>query len=121
MILHLSVVRNETYANFVEPQEIFSPKTYILVESVFALSLSENVEVFLTTGQRTALISCVAMWLYTFGVCTSYYSSVGYRVVYSYIRSFHNLHLDKRKSAPHFLFCVKSHSRSCVATKKLLL
>ena len=40
----------------------------IFNESVFALSLSENVEVFLTTGQRTALISCVAMWLYTF-VC----------------------------------------------------
>jgi hypothetical protein len=43
VILHLSVVRNETYVNFVESQEIFSPKIYILVESVFALSLSENV------------------------------------------------------------------------------
>ena len=31
------------------------------------------------------------------------YSSVGYRVVYSYIRSCYNLPLDKRNSAPHFL------------------
>lgn len=31
------------------------------------------------------------------------YPSVGYRVVYSYIRSCYNLPLDKRNSAPHFL------------------
>ena len=66
MILLLSVVRIETFANFVGVGGDFSSKTYILVESVFALSLSENVEVFeckRTTNSTHFLFSYVAIHL----------------------------------------------------------
>ena len=57
-----------------------------IIESVFALSLCENVEVFKckrTTDNTHSLYSYAAMHLLVY--LPSYYPSVGYRIVYSYI------------------------------------
>ena len=56
--------------------------------------------------ERTTLISCLDKQdMYLPGYI---YMSVGYCIVCRCYRSFHNLLADKRKSAPHFLFCILS-------------
>ena len=50
--------------------------TYLM--KVFSLlSLTRNLTVSTKDEDTTTLISCIAMWLYAFGVPTPYYSSVG--------------------------------------------
>ena len=56
---------------------VLHPRHYIFDESVSLLSLIRNLENFTTKRITTALISCIVMWLYAFGVSTSYYSGVG--------------------------------------------
>jgi len=75
-----------------------------IFESVFALSLTENVAVFKVAGQRTALFFLFRLCGGRF--CTSTPSSVQVWGIASSIcfRVRHNLQLDRRKSAPHFLF-----------------
>ena len=51
-------------------------------ESVFVLSEVGNVEIFDNNRAANNTLPCIAMWLYAFCVPTSYYPSVGYRVVY---------------------------------------
>ena len=67
-------------------------------ESVFALSLTENVEVFKVAGQRTALISCLDHGQGAFCVPdTPYLFKCGvlhHRLLL--LGSFHNLPLDRR-------------------------
>ena len=60
-------------------------------------------EVFLTTGQRIALISCVVMWLCAFWRIYLILSKCGVSRRLFQSRSYHNLLLDRRKLAPHFL------------------
>ena len=68
------------------------------------LFLCENVEVFKAIGQTNSthfLYSYVAMH----GLCIYpilFKCGALYRLLS--LRSFHNLHIDKRKSTPHFLF-----------------
>ena len=54
----------------------------IFDESVFALSLTENVAIFNSKGQRTALIPCIVIEVGMFHAHTPYYSGVGYCIVY---------------------------------------
>ncbi len=77
----MSVVRCGNYFLFLSRQIIDRH----IIESVFALSEVENVEVFKVVGQRTALISCYIYGPYSIIVIRSHiYSSVGYRIVYNY-------------------------------------
>ena len=85
-----------------------------IFESVFAFVLSRKCGNFKTEGRRTALISCVD---YGQGVfCTHrdipYLSKCGVSRRLFQSRSYHNLLLDKRNSAPHFLFVHNPLSRN---------
>ena len=75
-------------------------------ESVFRKSFRENVEVFLSEGRYGTTLTFV--WIIVAGhvLCPdiSYLSECGVLCRLFQIGSFHNLHEDKRKSAPHFLF-----------------
>ena len=86
---------------------------YIL--KVFSLSYKKMWKFSNVRGRRIALISWLAVWLCTYWCTYLILSKCGVSHRLFLHRSFHNLHLDKRKSTPHFLFCVNSHSRSCVA------
>ena len=78
----------------------------IFLRKCFSQSLLENVEVFKTVGERAALISCIAMWLYAFCVPIPILSKCGALYSFITVRSFHNLLTNKRKSTPHFLFYI---------------
>ena len=79
--------------------------TYLM--KVFSLlSLTRNLENFTTKRITTALISCIAMWLCTFLVYTPHTIQVWGLVSFIFSWAFQSLSLDKRKSAPHFLFLV---------------
>lgn len=56
---------------------------------------------------RTALIPCI----YAIGVPTPivYHTQVWGIVSFILLRVFHNLHIDKRKTTPHFLFIITAH------------
>ncbi len=69
--------------------------TYSKVFSL--LSLRENVEVFNNNRTTNSTHFLYRLWNPIFHI----YPSVGYRVVYCCYGSFHNLHVDKRNSAPH--------------------
>ena len=64
-------------------------RLYIL-ESVFAQSLLKMWKFSRPKGERTALISCVAMWLCTICACTHTIQVWGI-VAFVLVRSFHNL------------------------------
>ena len=69
-------------------------------ESVFALSLTENVEVFKNNGTTNSTHSCLD---YVVRVCytlhASYLFECGVLYRLSLLRSFHNLQLDKRNDS----------------------
>lgn len=73
----------------------------IFNESVFALSLIENVAIFYeerTTNSTHSLFSYASSTICT---CIPYYSSVGYCIVYS-LQVRHNLQLDRRNQLHTF-------------------
>ncbi len=79
-------------------------RTYFL-KVFFAFVLVRKCGSFQERGQRTALISCVVVWLCTILVCRYpilFKCGALYRLFSQ--RSFHNLLTNKRKSTPHFLF-----------------
>ena len=55
----------ENFFYFCSVEGVDSPTTYIFTK-VFSQSRIENLTVFNAIGQRTALISCVVMWLCTY-------------------------------------------------------
>ena len=82
------------------------PSDITYCESVFRKSLIENVVVFLTNGRTEQHSLRVDSWdRYICALILHIYYGVGYCVVLSWSGSYHNLQSDKRKSAPHFLFC----------------
>ena len=82
------------------------PSCITYCESVFRKSLIENVVVFLTNGRTEQHSLRVDSWdRYICALMLHIYYGVGYCVVLSWSGSYHNLQSDKRKSAPHFLFC----------------
>ena len=82
------------------------PSDITYCESVFRKSLIENVVVFLTNGRTEQHSLRVDSWdRYICALMLHIYYGVGYCVVLSWSGSYHNLQSDKRKSAPHFLFC----------------
>ena len=82
------------------------PSCITYCESVFRKSLIENVVVFLTNGRTEQHSLRVDSWdRYISALILHIYYGVGYCVVLSWSGSYHNLQSDKRKSAPHFLFC----------------
>ena len=82
------------------------PSCITYCESVFRKSLIENVVVFLTNGRTEQHSLRVDSWdRYICALILHIYYGVGYCVVLSWSGSYHNLQSDKRKSAPHFLFC----------------
>ena len=91
--------------------ERLSRLTLHICESVFRKSLSENVEVFII---RRAIRNNTHFRIDTCGRAHSacpdipYLSECGVSCRLFLIGSFHNLLIDKRKSAPHFLCICES-------------
>ena len=72
-----SVVICEKLTNFVVLWVFIPSATTYLMKVFSLLSLTRNLTVSTKDEDTTTLISCIAMWLYAFGVPTPYYSSVG--------------------------------------------
>ena len=72
-----SVVNCEKLTNFVVLWVFIPSATTYLMKVFSLLSLTRNLTVSTKDEDTTTLISCIAMWLYAFGVPTPYYSSVG--------------------------------------------
>ena len=93
----------ELFSTFTASCAIMHPAD---IQKVFSHVLSGKCGSFsITTGQRTALISCLEYGRDVFCVSIPHiYSSVGYCVVYCCYWSFHNHPLDKRNQLHTFFY-----------------